>query len=406
MQILLNNCGAVDPGSLEDYLAHGGFEVFQKALAMSRPAIIEEVKASKIQGRGGAGFPTGIKWEAVYKEQADQKYVICNADESEIGTFKDRKLMEEDPFRLIETMLIAGYAVGATKGFVYIRGEYPLSIARITHAIKKSQAQGFLGENILGSGFSFDIEVRRGAGAYICGEETALMESIEGKRGEPRNKPPFPVTHGLFGKPTVINNVETFYNILPILRHGGAWYASLGVPGSTGHKLFSISGHVNRPGVYEVPFGVTLRTLLEDYAGGIKNGKQLQAVMVGGAAASYVTPDQLDVPLDYASYRNIGCTLGSGAIIVFDETVDMWEVTRRFAKFFKHESCGKCVPCRIGCDRQYTLVERIARGERQEGDYELLLEISQVMKDASICGLGQTASSPVLSAIKLFADQR
>jgi NADH-quinone oxidoreductase subunit F len=404
---LLSRIGVVDPGSLDDYRAHGGYAALTRPLAIGPDAVIAEVTASKLMGRGGAAFPTGRKWAAVATQTARPHYVVCNADESEPGTFKDRVLMEADPLGLVEAITIEGFATGASRGYLYVRGEYPLAEARLTAAIEAARAAGFLGENVAGSGWSFDIELRRGAGAYICGEETALFESIEGKRGEPRNKPPFPVEVGLFGKPTAINNVETLVNLLLILgdgdgRGGGARYATLGTEGSTGPKLFCLSGNVARPGVYEVPFGTTLRELL-DLGGGVPGGHAIRAILLGGAAGVFVGPEALDVPLTFEGTRAIGATLGSGVVMVFDETADMVGALRRIAAFFRDESCGQCVPCRVGTVRQEELLARLADragGRSRTDELALLAEIGQAMRDASICGLGQTASSAIESALR------
>jgi NADH-quinone oxidoreductase subunit F len=353
-------------------------------------------------GRGGAAFPAGRKWEAVARQAVRPHYIVCNADESEPGTFKDRVLMEEDPFALVESMTIVAFATGCERGFVYVRGEYPLAIERVAGAAAAARSRGLLGESVLGAPFAFDIEVRRGAGAYICGEETALFNSLEGFRGEPRNKPPFPVQSGLFHKPTVINNVETLCNAPLVVLRGGAAYASIGTPQSTGPKLFCLSGRVARPGVYEVPFGVTLRQLLDE-AGGMSRGEALRAVLLGGAAGSFVGPEALDVPLTFEGTRAIGAALGSGVVMVFDETVDLVPVLLRIAAFFRDESCGQCVPCRVGTVRQQEALLRLA-SERPRGGVQdelaLLAEIAQAMRDASICGLGQTAASAVESAIR------
>jgi len=361
------------------------------------------VKASGLRGRGGAGFPTGMKWGFIPKE-AKQKYLVVNADESEPGTFKDRVLMEGDPYSLVEAMIVAGFATGCERGYLYIRGEYPLATGLLENAIRRCYERGFLGADVLGSGLRFDIELRRGAGAYICGEETALLNSIEGQRGEPRNKPPFPTQVGLFGQPTAINNVETLVNVLPILIEGGKAFASVGTERSTGPKLFCLSGHVKRPGVYEVPFGVTLRELL-DWAGGIGGTGRLQAVLLGGAAGAFITPDQIDVPLTFEGTRAIGAALGSGVVMPFDDTVDLRQVLRRIAQFFRDESCGQCVPCRVGTVRQEEVLHRLA-SDRPFGSVEqelsLLRELGQVMRDASICGLGQTASGAIESALVRF----
>jgi NADH-quinone oxidoreductase subunit F len=393
---LLARVGVVDPTSLDDYRASGGFRALERARAISPQATIDEVTASGLVGRGGAAFPTGRKWAAVATQAAQPHYLVCNADESEPGTFKDRVLMEHDPFAVVEAMAIEAFAVGATKAYLYIRGEYPLAEARIANAIAASTAAGLLGD--------LEIELRRGAGAYICGEETALFESIEGKRGEPRNKPPFPVEVGLFGKPTAVNNVETLVNVLLILGDNGGpdAYRAIGTEGSTGPKLFCVSGHVATPGVYEVEFGTTLRELL-DLAGGIPGGHELKAVLLGGAAGVFVGPDALDTPLTFEATRAIGATLGSGVVMAFDETADMVGTLRRIAQFFRDESCGQCVPCRVGTVRQEELLARLADaaplGSRKD-ELALLAEIGQAMRDASICGLGQTASSAIESAIR------
>src|SRR5262245_8657839 len=399
---LLRRLGAVDPTSLDDYLAIGGYQALPRALELGADVVIAEVTASKLMGRGGAAFPTGRKWAAVAAQPAQPHYLVCNADESEPGTFKDRVLLEGDPFATVEAMTIAAFATGGRKGFLYIRGEYPEAEASIRSAIASAREAGYLGPDILGSGFAFDIEVRRGAGAYICGEETALFESIEGKRGEPRNKPPFPVEVGLFGKPTVVNNVETLANVPLIVLEGGEAFAAIGTEGSTGPKLFCLSGNVARPGVYEVEFGATLRDLVE-LAGGVPGGSDIRAILLGGAAGVFVGPEVLDTPLTFEATRAIGATLGSGVIMVFDETVDLVDTLRRIAQFFRDESCGQCVPCGVGSGRQEELLARLAAGSsvrpRDEG-LALLKDIGQVMRDASICGLGQTASSAIESALR------
>jgi NADH-quinone oxidoreductase subunit F len=399
---LMRRIGAVDPTSLDAYRASGGYAALSKALEIGPEAVVAEVTASKLMGRGGAAFPTGRKWAAVASQPAQPHYLVCNADESEPGTFKDRVLLEGDPFATVESMTIAAFATGANQGYLYIRGEYPEAEAHIREAIKSARDAGLLGPDILGSGFAFDIEVRRGAGAYICGEETALFESIEGKRGEPRNKPPFPVEVGLFGKPTVVNNVETLANIPLILEIGGEAYARIGTEGSTGPKLFCLSGHVERPGVYEVEFGATLRDVIE-LAGGVSGGGEIRAILLGGAAGVFVGRDALDMPLTFEATRAAAATLGSGVIMVFDQTVDLVDTLRRIAQFFRDESCGQCVPCRIGSVRQEELLARLAAGSTvRSRDEELVLlrDIGQAMRDASICGLGQTASSAIESALR------
>jgi NADH-quinone oxidoreductase subunit F len=388
--------------TLDFYLRHEGYEGLKKALAMPQDAVVDMVKASGLRGRGGAGFPTGMKWQFVDRKSNKPRYLACNADESEPGTFKDRVLMEGDPYALVEAMTIAGYAVGAHKGYLYLRGEYPRALHRLTHAITQARARGLLGENVLGQGYAFDIEIRRGAGAYICGEETAIFNSIEGYRGEPRNKPPFPVESGLFGRPTLVNNVETLVNVLPILTGGAATYAAVGTELSSGPKLFCVSGAVARPGVYEVPFGTTLRELL-DLAGGVTAGRSLRAVLLGGAAGAFVGPDGLDVPLTFEGATAAGVTLGSGVVMVLDDTVDLAPFLLRIAAFFRDESCGQCVPCRVGTVRQEEALERLTAGRpigSVEAELALLADIGQVMRDASICGLGQTAANAIASALR------
>jgi NADH-quinone oxidoreductase subunit F len=401
---LTGNCGQGRPTSLADYHHRGGYVALRKTLAMSAQDALAEVKTAGLVGRGGAAFPTGIKWEGAAKAPGEPKYIVCNADESEPGTFKDRILMEEDPHRTIEGMIIAAHAVGARRGYIYVRGEYPHAFKVMSDAVQEARQAGLLGENILGSALEFDIEMRLGAGAYICGEETALLESIEGKRGFPRIKPPFPTTHGLFGKPTVINNVETFCNVPLILEHGAAEYRKLGTERSPGPKLFCVSGQIQRPGLYEVPFGVTLRHLLFDLAGGQKPGRTLQAVLMGGAAGAFATAKDLDVILSFENLSAAGLPLGSGAVMVFDDSVDMRDVLKRLAHFFADESCGKCYPCQLGARRQSEILDRAAAGASIAGDPERLSDIGGTMIDASICGLGQTAPTAVLSAMKLWPE--
>ena len=401
---LLRRVGTVDPSSIGAYRASGGYQALRRALEIGGNAVIREVTESKLMGRGGAAFPTGRKWQAVASQPARPHWLVCNADESEPGTFKDRVLMEGDPFRLVEAMTIAGLATGCDRGILYIRGEYPLATGRILHAIAESRQHGFLGPDILGRGASFDIELRKGAGAYICGEETALFASIEGLRGEPRAKPPFPVEVGLFGQPTLINNVETLCNVPDIVIEGGEAFAHIGTAGSTGTRLFCLSGHVGNPGIYEVAHGTTLRALV-DLAGGVADGRALASVLLGGAAGTFVGPDDLDLPLTFEDTRRVGATLGSGVVMVFDHTVDLHPVLARIAAFFRDESCGQCVPCRVGTVRQQELLARIAR-KRPHGslaaEQDTFAELSMCMRDASICGLGQTASSAIESAMAKF----
>ena len=405
---LLRRVAKVDPESLDDYRANGGYLALRAALARSPEQTVAEIVASNLLGRGGAAFPTGRKMAAV-AAGPHPRYLVCNADESEPGTFKDRVLMEADPFAIVEAMTIAAYAIGCERAWIYIRGEYPLAAARIVNAIARCRAAGLLGEGVMGHAMSFDIEVRRGAGAYICGEETALFNSIEGKRGEPRNKPPFPVEAGLFGKPTLVNNVETLANIPLILLEGAEAYARVGTPNSTGTRLFCLSGAIARPGLYEMPHGTTLGALIE-HAGGVPPGRRLQAVLLGGAAGTIVTPDSMTMPLTFEDARAAGATLGSGVVMLFDEQTDMIAILRRIAQFFRDESCGQCVPCRVGTVRQAEALERLSSNNgghaERARDLALLGEIGTAMRDASICGLGQTAANAIESARKnlhLFA---
>jgi NADH-quinone oxidoreductase subunit F len=407
---ILRRVGRVDPESLDDYRAHGGYAALRQAFRLGPEGIIREINDARLIGRGGAAFPAGRKWQDVARAAVRPHYLVCNADESEPGTFKDRTIMEEDPFVLVEAMTIAGYATGCDRGYLYICAEYPLALRRMEHAVEEARNRGFLGNDVMGEGVRFDIEIRRGAGAYICGEETALFNSIEGLRGEPRNKPPFPTQAGLFGKPTLVNNVETLANVPDIILNGGPAFAAVGTSQSTGPKLFCVSGSVARPGLYEAPFGITLRQVLE-LAGGVTAGRTLRAVLLGGAAGHFVTPDELDLPLSVEGTRAAGMSVGSGAIMVFDETADLKDVLARITAFFRSESCGQCVPCRVGTARQDEAVWRLAAG-RPFGsvatEIALIDDMAQAMVDASICGLGQTASFAVQSAIrklKLFESR-
>lgn len=405
--LALKRIGEVNPLSLTDYETHGGFDGLRKALTMSPEAIIEANKSGEILGRGGAMFPLGLKAEFVRNAPGlpSEKHVVVNADESEPGTFKDRTIMEEDPFSLIEAMTLMAYAVGAENGWILVRGEYPRSYGRLQKAIAKARAAGYLGRNILGrDGFHFDIEVRLGAGAYICGEETALFEAVEGKRGFPRIKPPYPPTSGLFGQPTSINNVETLVMALTAFNMGLAAWQELGTEKSPGTKLFCLSGHIARPGTYELPFGVTIRELIE-MAGGVPGGKGLQAVLVGGAAGVFIGPDKLDMPLTYEDAKANKVALGSGALMVFDETADLRQALYNLSHFFAHESCGKCFPCQLGTQRQMEILDRIARnGGPKPTDKQKLLDIGFAMTETSLCGLGQTAAMAVMSAIELWPE--
>jgi NADH-quinone oxidoreductase subunit F len=409
---LLDRMAHGSSGRVDDYLKLNGYEGLRKALKLGPEGALRELAASKLLGRGGAAFPTAKKWEALFlhrhlleKDPKRAHYIICNADESEPGTFKDRILMEGDPFAVLEGMTIGGFVTGASQGYIYLRGEYPLAAERMQHAIREANEQGLLGENILGSGFKFNIEIRRGAGAYICGEETALFNSLEGYRGEPRNKPPFPTQSGLFKQPTVVNNVETLVNVPGIILESGAAYATRGTENSAGTRLFCLCGHVARPGVYEVVMGTTLRQLI-DLAGGVAGNGKLQAILLGGAAGTFVGPNELDTPLTFEGTRAIGATLGSGVVMLFDDTVDLRQVLLRIASFFRHETCGQCVPCRVGVVRQQETLQRLVEKKTigsAEQEIILLREMAQAMRDASICGLGQTAASALESAMQRWS---
>lgn len=410
--LLLRRCQGQGARDLDAYLASGGYAGLRRALDIGAEATRDEVRQARLVGRGGAAFPAAVKWDAVAREQAP-RYVVCNADESEPGTFKDRVLLEQDPFAILEGMTIAAWAVGAEKGYLYLRGEYTQARTILERAIQEARSRGYLGANILGSGFSFDVEMRLGAGAYVCGEETALFNSIEGYRGEPRPRPPYPTQVGLFGRPTVINNVETLACVPPILTQGGTWYASIGTEGSAGTKLVSISGHVRRPGVYEVAFGTPIRTIIEELAGGVPEGRSVQAVLCGGAAGTFLTPEELDTPLAFETLRAMGATVGSGALVVYDDTADLWDAVERLTRFFMEESCGQCVPCRVGTRRQWEWVRAQRRkgpGTGSHGDEggadELLTDLAAVMRDASICGLGQLAPNALHSALRLLRPRR
>jgi NADH-quinone oxidoreductase subunit F len=404
VRLLTANCGEGRTTSLNEYRKRGGYAGLKKALTMTPESVLVEVKSAGLVGRGGAAFPTGIKWEGAARAPGEPKYIVCNADESEPGTFKDRILVEDDPHRIIEGMIIAAYAVGASRGYIYIRGEYRHAFDVMSSALADATDAGLLGTNIFSSGLSFEIEMRLGAGAYICGEETALLESIEGKRGLPRIKPPFPTTSGLFGKPTVINNVETFCNVPLIVEGGADEYRKIGTGKSPGPKLFCVSGQIERPGLYEVPFGISLRHLLFDLAGGLKPNRKLQAVLMGGAAGAFALEKDLDVILSFESLSAAGLPLGSGAVMVFDDTADMRDVVKRLAHFFADESCGKCYPCQLGTRRQHEILCRAAAGKSLAGDRERLSDVGTTMVDASLCGLGQTAPMAVLSAMKLWPE--
>lgn len=405
-RVVLERVGVVDPESIEDYIAYGGFQALGKALTqMTRAEVIAEVEKSGLQGRGGAGFPTGRKWSFVASTPGDPKYVICNADESEPGTFKDRLILEGDPFSIIEAMTIAGYAINAQEGYIYIRGEYPLVHRRIGQAIRQSEAHGLLGDHVFGTEFRFHIHAHVGAGAYICGEETALIESLEGKRGMPRARPPYPTTFGLFGQPTVVNNVETLANVPPILRQGAVWYREIGSPKSTGTKVYTILGNVNFTGAIEVPMGITLREVIEIYGGGIKNNKKLKLVQTGGSSGTIAPASLQDVPLDFDSFRNAGVSLGSGALLVCDEDTCVVDLAKVILRFFRNECCGKCTTCRIGTLRLYEIMSQISEGKASLRDLDLMQGISEAMSEVSNCGLGQTASTALQGFLKYFREE-
>jgi len=402
-RIVLERAGVVDPRSIEDYILHDGFQALGKALTKMKPAeVIAEVEKSGLQGRGGAGFPTGRKWSFVASTPGDTKYVICNADESEPGTFKDRLIIEGDPFSIIEAMTIAGYAIGAHEGYIYIRGEYPLAYRRIEHAIQQAEAYGLLGDHIFGTDYSFHIHPHAGAGAYICGEETALIESLEGKRGMPRARPPYPTTYGLFGKPTLVNNVETLANVPPILRNGAVWYREVGSPKSTGTKVYTILGNVNFTGLIEVPMGITLREVIDIYGKGMKNGKKLKLVQTGGSSGTIAPASLQDTPMDFDSFRNAGVSLGSGALLVCDEDTCVVDLAKVILLFFRNECCGKCTPCRIGTLRLYEIMTQISEGKASLSDLDEMMKISEAMSEVSNCGLGQTASTALRDILKYF----
>lgn len=406
LKIALKDCGDINPESVEDYLAVGGYQALEKALFLLTPEdVIAEIKQSRMRGRGGAGYPTGFKWETVYRYLSDQKYVICNGDEGDPGAFMDRSVLEGNPHRVLEGMMIAGYAVGASKGYAYIRGEYPLAIKRFELAIRQATKMGLLGKNILGSPFSFDVEVRIGAGAFVCGEETALIASIEGKRGTPRPRPPFPAESGLWGKPTLINNVETLAGIAPIIQHGGEWYSETGTPKSAGTKVFALAGKVRYSGLIEVPMGTTLREIIFDIGGGMQQDGVFKAAQTGGPSGGCIPAEHLDVKMDYESLISLGSIMGSGGLIVMDQTSDMVDVARYFMEFCMDESCGKCVPCRVGTKMMHDLLQKICAGQGTRIDLERLEELAVYVKETSLCGLGASAPNPLLSTLRHFRSE-
>ena len=406
MKNVLRNCGVIDPMSLEEYIARDGYQALGKVLSeSSSEQVILEVKASGLRGRGGGGFPTGTKWQFAANSESETKYIVCNADEGDPGAFMDRSLLEGDPHALIEGMTIAGYAIGASQGFVYVRAEYPLAIERLEHAIAQAREVGLLGTNILGSSFAFDLEIRMGAGAFVCGEETALFASIEGCRGIPRSKPPYPAVAGLWGKPTVINNVETFANVPMILDRGAEWYSSIGTEKSKGTKIFALAGNINNTGLVEVPMGTTLRQIIYDIGGGIPKNKAFKAVQCGGPSGGCIPDKFIDVPIDYDSLQKLGAMMGSGGLIVMDESTCMVDLARYFLDFIQDESCGKCPPCRIGTKVMLEILERITRGEGVPEDLPLLESLGEKIRSTALCGLGQSAPNPVLSTMRYFREE-
>ncbi len=405
-RIVLRNCGSINPESIDDYRKEGGYTALEKVLnSMSPERVIEELKISGLRGRGGAGFPTWFKWEAAYKEKGQGKYLICNADEGDPGAFMDRSVLEGDPHAVLEGMAIAAYVIGAATGIIYVRAEYPLAVKRLQIAIEQARDNGFLGKNIFGKGFLFDIKIKQGAGAFVCGEETALIASLEGERGMPRLKPPFPAQKGYWGKPSNINNVETFANIPWIINKGGQAFAALGTPDSKGTKVFALAGKIKRGGLVEVPMGISLRDIIFKIGGGIKDNKKIKAVQLGGPSGGCIPEELLDIPVDYQSINNTGAIMGSGGMIVVDESTCMVDMARFFLEFTQKESCGKCVACRIGTKRMLEILERISSGKGKEGDIELLEELAGEIKAASLCGLGQSAPNPVLTTIRYFRDE-
>lgn len=405
-RLVLGNCGKIDPESISSYEETGGYKALNKALnEMTPKEVWQEVLDAKLRGRGGAGFPTGRKWEFAYEEEADQKYVIANCDEGDPGAFMDRSLTEGDPHRVIEGITTAGYATGASQGYIYVRAEYPLAVKRINKAIDDAYENGYLGEDVLGSGFDFDLEVKRGAGAFVCGEETALISSIEGKAGRPNPRPPYPAHSGLHGKPTIINNVETLGNVPMIIREGADWFSNIGSENSPGTKTFAITGDVENTGLIEVPMGITLREIIYDVAGGIDSDKDFKAVQIGGPSGGCLPDEHLDIPLDFDSLQEVGAMVGSGGLVVMDEDSCMVDVAKFFLNFIQDESCGKCTPCRDGTKRMLELLEKLTAGEGENGDIKKLEELSDYIKQASICGLGQTAPNPVLSTLDYFREE-
>ena len=404
--VVLENSGKIDPENIDEYIAEGGYRALFHALIEMTPAeVVQEVASSGLRGRGGGGYPTGLKWGTVAKAHGTIKYVICNADEGDPGAFMDRSVLESDPHRVLEGMTIAAYAVGASKGYIYVRAEYPLAVKRLERAIREARRLGFLGSKICGTTFEFDIEIRIGAGAFVCGEETALIASIEGMRGTPQPRPPYPAQSGLWEKPTLINNVETFANVPPIVRRGGAWYSAMGTPKSKGTKVFALTGQVKNTGLIEVPMGVTLREIVFDIGGGMPEGRKFKAVQTGGPSGGCIPEQCLDTRVDYESLKEVGSIMGSGGMIVIDDTSCMVNVARYFMEFCMSESCGKCIPCRAGTAQMFDILQRITRGQAGERDLELLIDLCDMVSATSLCGLGQTAPNPVISTLRYFKQE-
>ncbi len=405
-RLVLRHCGLIDPENIDEYLAFDGYLAYKKAVTeMTQQQVIDTIKASGLRGRGGGGFSTGMKWQFAYNSVADQKYVVCNADEGDPGAFMDRSVLEGDPHTVIEAMMIAGYAIGATKGFVYVRAEYPIAVHRLEIAIKQAREYGILGDNAMGLGHKFDIELRLGAGAFVCGEETALLNSTEGKRGEPRQRPPFPAVKGLFGKPTLINNVETYANITSIILNGAEWFASMGTEKSKGTKVFALGGKIHNTGLVEIPMGTTLRTIIEEIGGGIPNGKKFKAAQTGGPSGGCIPASLIDTPIDYDNLIAIGSMMGSGGLIVMDEDNCMVDIAKFFLEFTVDESCGKCTPCRVGNKRLYEMLDKVTKGQATLEDLDEMEKLCHYIKENSLCGLGQTAPNPVLSTLRYFRDE-
>ncbi|MDF2892453.1 MAG: NADH-quinone oxidoreductase subunit [Clostridia bacterium] len=406
VRVALRNCGVINPENIDEYIAFDGYKALEKVLTSMTPAeVIDTIKRSGLKGRGGGGFPTGTKWEFAAKSQADQKYVLCNADEGDPGAFMDRSVLEGDPHAVIEAMTIAAFAIGASQGYVYVRAEYPIAVKRLAIAISQAREYGLLGQNIMDTGFNFDLEIRLGAGAFVCGEETALIASIEGERGMPRPRPPFPAVKGLFGKPTLLNNVETYANITQIINNGAEWFASMGTEKSKGTKVFALGGKINNTGLVEIPMGTTMREVIFEIGGGIPNGKKYKAAQTGGPSGGCIPMEHIDVPIDYDNLIALGSMMGSGGLIVMDEDNCMVDIARFFLDFTVDESCGKCTPCREGTKRMLEILDRIVEGKGKDGDIERLESLANNIKNSALCGLGQTAPNPVLSTLKYFRDE-